>query len=490
MVNLDGRTRVTQSNTYKITVQIPKESAAWTEELTPDLMDLIPETDKRMCRLEVHLPPGTHSFVKGYGMPFSHSGEQIGDFLTQNAPHDCGLTLVEILQQRHFTFFVAAPSEAIQNNWNQPLPPPPRYPYGEEHHWSVERYEDILPENKGLRFAPAWSFDNDNEHLAALTHSQAQDIIWMHNAAQEMSQQRFRAYFVQSGDEDLQTARDLLAIVPLGRDFLTRHEQAWRRLVESGFVTLLLRNEADPDSDPAAWKARIVDTFSNPLHPTDQNDLVLRVRRPPPTSTQQPDFVVRGFRERNHANIEGQNNWNCVSLLFENLLHDYERKVGGVNELRPGAWPSNLTVFGISMEEAGVARAARSAVRPDIKLKMDLHRSLVRNNGYFEVLAPVPAPEQANDDEDFDELSAAMAKAQLEDSDEPQEVRSLPIADFLAFNPAKVEALLEEALPADRPRLLAHLSKAYLGFILVTAVRQPFFTFPYYTANSNKHSII
>jgi hypothetical protein len=477
VINLDGRTRVTQSNTYKITVQIPQESAAWTEELTPDLMDLIPETGKRMCRLEVHLPPGAHSSVKGYGMPFSHSGEQIGDFLTQNAPHDCGLTLVEILQQRNFTFLVAAPSEAMQNNWNQPLPPPPRYPYGEEHHWSVDRYEDILPENKGSRFTPAWSFDNDNEHLAALSHSQAQDIMWIYNAAQEMSQQRFRAYFVQSGDEDLQTARDLLTIVPLGRDFLTRHEQAWRRLVDSGFVTFRLHNEEDLESPPAEWKARIVDTFSNPVHPVDQNDLVLRVRRPPPTSIQQPNFVVRGFRERNHANREGENSWNCVSLFFDDLLHDYERKVDGVNELRPRAQASNPVVFGVSTEEAGLARATRSAVRPDIKFKMDLHRAMVRNNGYFEVLAPVPIPEQVNDDGDFDELSAAMANAQLEDHDEVREVRSLPVFNFLAFNPAEVEALLEQALPADRPRLLAHLSKVYLGFILVTAVSKLLFTF-------------
>jgi hypothetical protein len=61
-------------------------------------------------------------------------------------------------------------------------------------------------------------------------------------------------------------------------------------------------------------------------------------------------------------------------------------------------------------------------------------------------------------------------KAQLEDGDEPQAVRSLPVFNFLALDPAKVDALLEVALATNRPCLSVHLSKVYFGFVSATAV--------------------
>lgn len=78
---------------------------------------------------------------------------------------------------------------------------------------------------------------------------------------------------------------------------------------------------------------------------------------------------------------------------------------------------------------------------------MDLHRALVRNNGFFKVL--VPKKEGEKDDEEIDELSASMAKAQLEDGDEPRAARSLPVP--------------------------APLSKVYLDSALVTAANNIFF---------------
>lgn len=446
------------------------------DELTPDLMSLLPNADKKMSRIDVIIPPGSYSFVKGYGMPFSQPGEQFEAFMTQNAPDNFGITLIEILQSREFTFIVAYPSLALESHWMQPLPPPPRYPYGEEHFWSAERYEDILPKTKGPRFAPVWSFDNGNEHLAALSHSQAQDVMWIHNAATEISKLHFRTYFIDSGNEDPQHARELHIIVPLGKDFLTQYEQPWRRLAESGSVKLCLHDDED-DESPAEWKTRIEQVFSATMHPVDINDLVLQVRRPPPTSTNRPDFEVRAFESRldaTNAFRQSKDNWTCVSLLFEDLLHDYERKVDGLNELRPGAQPSNLVARGVSKKEAELARVQRPAIRPDIKFMMDLHRALVRNNGFFEVLVP------KKDDEEVDELSAAMAKAQLEDDDEPraESVRSLPVVNLLAFDPAKIDALLEEALPADRPRLRVHLTNVCLGFVLVTAVSNLLVMFP------------
>lgn len=160
---------------------------------------------------------------------------------------------------------------------------------------------------------------------------------------------------------------------------------------------------------------------------------------------------------------QSRDNWTCVSLFFEHLLHDYERKVDGVNELRHESQPSNAAALGVPKEVADFARVQRLPVRSDTKFKMDLHRALVRNNGFWDVLVP------QKDYEELDDLSAAMVKANLEDDDE-RGLRSLPDFNFLDFAEAKIDALLEEALPGDRQRLRAHLFKVVLGFLLVTAV--------------------
>lgn len=140
--------------------------------------------------------------------------------------------------------------------------------------------------------------------------------------------------------------------------------------------------------------------------------------------------------------------------MFENLLHDYERKVDGVNELRPGAQPSNLVACGVPKKEAELARVKRPAIRSEIKFRMDLRRALLWNNGFFEVL--IPKKEDEKENEEVDEPSAAMVKAQLEDDDELRAVRSLPDFNFLDFDKAKVDALR---------RWLCPLSASASGFI-------------------------
>ncbi|KAM0249671.1 hypothetical protein ACHAQJ_008968 [Trichoderma viride] len=463
----DGRDVIVPLETYKVTVQFPETAYCIIEELRPDLMSLVPNAKKYMSRIDVFIPPGSDCFVKGYGMPFSHSVEQIEAFITQNAPDNVGMTLADVLQLRQFSFIVAHPSIALENRWSQPLPPPPRYPYGEEHFWSVERYDDILPKTKGPQFPPAWTFDNDNEHLAALSHSQAQDVMWIHNAAMEIGKIHFRAYFITSGYEDPQDCRDLNVIVPLGKDFLAQYEQPWRLLVESGLLKLHLFDNED-DESPAEWKARIEEAFHVDVHPVDINDLVLRVRRPSPTSTQRPDFEVKAFRSRTDANValrQSQDNWTCVSLVFNDLLHDYERKVDAVNDFSPEAQPTNLVACGFSKKMAERAKVDRPKINEDIKFMMNLHRALVRGNGFYEVLVP------KKDGETMDQPTEAMAKAQLEDDDEPraEPPRSLPVVNLINLDQDKIAALLEEALPADRLRLRTHLVKVCLGLVLVTA---------------------
>lgn len=41
----------------------------------------------------------------------------------------------------------------------------------------MERYYDMLPMAKGAKFAMAWRFEDDNEHVAAMKQTRVQDII-------------------------------------------------------------------------------------------------------------------------------------------------------------------------------------------------------------------------------------------------------------------------------------------------------------------------
>jgi hypothetical protein len=277
------------------------------EKLSADILKKLPPTTKHMSLLKVKRTD--IRTVNGFGMPFAHSGHRSEEFIMGN-DKVCGNTLLDILQQQTFHFVVAAPDKILEKHWTQDMPGPFRYPYGEQHFWDEGRYEEMLPRTKGPQFNRAWSFDNDNEHLAALTQSQVQDVMWIHKASREIVEIRFKAYFINTQDCPPQQCNLFYAIVPLNKLFLARYKDIWRRIIKSGFLTLkLLHNEEG--EDPASWDARIQE-FSRSIvilnnHPTDNCDLVLQVRRPCQTeAAKQPEFEVKVFSDRRAATLAFQ----------------------------------------------------------------------------------------------------------------------------------------------------------------------------------------
>ncbi|KAH8122378.1 P-loop containing nucleoside triphosphate hydrolase protein [Trichoderma asperelloides] len=460
-----GRSHVVPAKTHLIRVVFPSSAYSLVEELTLSLLAAMPISDKKFCRLNVYLEPGTYSTVDRFGIPFADPGTKVEAIINHNEPMCAGKTLVDVLQQREFSFVVAAPSNAVHTNWCQDLPPPFRYPYGEEHFWSYKRYDDIISKNKGIQFAPAWSFDNDNEHLAALTQSQVQDFMWIHKASEEIGNIFFRAYFISPDDGDPQDCKELYAILSLGMQFLDLYRQPWSRLITSGSLTLRLFNNED-DMFPAEWNARIAENFSMAKHPAYIDDLVLQVQRPSRTEIdRRPDFEVKAFENRRSADIaqrQDRDSWTCVSLQFNNdLFRDYKRKIEAVNWFGTQTKPYNVLE---KMTEDG--RMALPPISGELQLKMDLHRALVRGNGFYKVLVPKKNDEEAN------QLTEAMAKAQLEEDDEPQAEMppcSLPVVNLIDLPQRHVNALVEEILPNDRVRLTKYLTKRYLGLVLVAA---------------------
>ncbi|KAL6825431.1 hypothetical protein J3E69DRAFT_366032 [Trichoderma sp. SZMC 28015] len=228
--------------------------------------------------------------------------------------HDASIDskpLVNILQQETYHFVVASPDQFLEKHWAQEMPAPFRYPYGEEHSWNDARYDEMLPEIKSKQFPPAVTFDNDNEHVAALTQSQVQDIMWVHKAALEIADIPLRAYFVPARDGPVEECKLFYAIVPLGKAFLEKYEEAWRRLTKDLLLTLNLWDDEQEDV-PVAWAARIqqasrgIDVLD--CHPSDNNNLVLYVRKPSKEDLKRDPISVKVFSDRTSATVALQNN--------------------------------------------------------------------------------------------------------------------------------------------------------------------------------------
>lgn len=124
--------------------------------------------------------------------------------------------------------------------------------------------------NRSPAFQVAWTFETDGAHLAAVCHSQAQDVIWVEEAAALLRKSPTRAYFVPLSD----TPRPPLfaAILALTPVFRAPFEYAWQRLFADTALRLRFRDGDHEES--ADWDCRLLEhpeTFSilqgHPLAP-------------------------------------------------------------------------------------------------------------------------------------------------------------------------------------------------------------------------------
>ncbi|KAL6794263.1 P-loop containing nucleoside triphosphate hydrolase protein [Trichoderma sp. SZMC 28012] len=458
-----GRTRIIPADTYSITIQLPTNSVVTHDELDEAMLKRLPDSTKTMCRIDVYPQDISEVVVKGYGMPFANKGNECDAFINDNGTIEGRFTLLNVLQQQSFSFIVAAPANAAMKNLFQPLPPPLRYPYGDVHIWDEARYQEMLPETKGPQFAARWKFDNDNEHLAAMTQSQVQDVMWIHNACQEIAEMTFRAYFINPQDCDPEHSRRFYVIVALNKQFLTRFENEWRRLTKTGYLKLKIF-ESEGDDWPAVWDARIQDAARGldimSRHPTDVNDFVLEVRRPSPKQVaRRPDFEVAVFEDRRSAT-----NW--VSLQFDDQVKDYESKVNAVCNFDPSSRPTDEAPPK-KPDEKAAEPPKKGPIPEDTKFKMALHRALLRGNGFYDVLVPKPSVSQ-----DFAEALGQLSPDDKEgdqSKDAPAPPRRLPVVNLVNIPKEHLDALFQEALPGDRQRFAKYMSERPLGVGAITA---------------------
>lgn len=480
LVNRAKRT-IPLADSYQLVVHFPMTPKLdfTVKQADDSLRKLVHATDKRLSSLVVRLADFPE--VIGFGMPFANRGHPSEGVVNQGECIEGDITLMDMIRRLEFHFIVASPDIPLFKQFDAGLPPPFRYPYGEEHFWDDGRYDEMLPKAKGHQFKPYWSFDNDNELLAALTQSQVQDVYWVYKASQQIAAIKFRAYFINPLNCLDSDCRLFHAIVPLEKEFLLQYEDAWRVLTKSGFLTLYLY-EDEKDDDPAKWDAKIqeasrtLDVLRN--HPVNQNDLVLHVRRPASSQVaRHPEFDVKVFGERRLANVafkEGKENWTCVSIDFDNLIRDYVRKVDAVNCFCSGAQPTNPIASGIPKDVVVAAQKAdkRLAIPPNLQLKMSLHRDVLRGNGFSKTLRSGIIDTA----EDKDDALAKLSELKLDDgepassSEMTKLLSHLPVVNFIDFDQARLAALLEFVLEEDRPRFVVYFSRRALGIAIITAV--------------------
>ncbi|KAF4976629.1 hypothetical protein FDECE_18452, partial [Fusarium decemcellulare] len=243
---------------WGLDIRFPREGFfRFVEPASDALKARFPSVTKEMSLVHVSVKDASLVKIRGFGMPFKNNSHPCEDWLLGGRAITRNHTLLDILQADSLKFVVPTPSSVLEKRWNvSELQPPFSYPYGTTHYWDKERYERILPENKGHQFVMSWSYHDDNAHLAALTQSQVQDMMWLDTAAREIRELKFPTYSIESQHED--TMR-YFAIMSPPTTFKTQYESALQRLVKDDSFQLLFFNSPEDDKPSGKWDAKVVD---------------------------------------------------------------------------------------------------------------------------------------------------------------------------------------------------------------------------------------
>ncbi|KAI1094479.1 P-loop containing nucleoside triphosphate hydrolase protein [Rostrohypoxylon terebratum] len=403
-------------------------------------MKLLPGVPADLSLVSFKLEQDASIVVQGFGIPF-------GDY--QHSTSTTGLTatndsqILDLIQKKEFFFLVMSPSDMLQKtlDMGKYLPSAPASnPYGDRPGWDVDRYRSEYSRIKSMRPIPAaYSFHNDNEHLRYLEQAVVQDVFWLEMAADQISRTRLEGYFIPQmgialGNSGYDTRYFVMPHegIPSGI-----HKDAWRRLTKDLSTLKVEIYETREDEEPVAkWTSTIVDHPDTIIdlqgHAVDvKNELVLAVQIPrlPPQGEKMPSrscmktYTSRSVAQR--ALLKGDGHWNYLSLRFHSQLTDCERRVYAICNFRPESLPSNRRTF---LEIKDLSSDSKELKLAGIKDRMELHRALLRGNGFYEWMTR-PAPN----------------------------------------NPQFVNALIEELLPEDQTRFKRYLQCRPLGFGLITA---------------------
>ncbi len=104
---------------------------------------------RQFVQMVVALHDGAHARVDGFGLPFANHGHPSESWINCTAPLAGDVKLLDLMQQRRFTFVVDNIFKKMEAFCDErSLTPPFSYPYGTNHGWNIEKYEALIPAKK------------------------------------------------------------------------------------------------------------------------------------------------------------------------------------------------------------------------------------------------------------------------------------------------------------------------------------------------------
>ncbi|KAK4149095.1 P-loop containing nucleoside triphosphate hydrolase protein [Chaetomidium leptoderma] len=420
---VEGGQGLAQAEEHSLCVKFPRGQTVTIEEAAPSLVTRLPGARSLVT---VRFNDGAQVKVDGFGMPFKNQEDpDVEGWINRNEPIVEGITLLDFLAQRTFCFvFVASPSTMAKEWDDTRLPPPFSYPYGSEHDWpsdaesrnpDLSRYANLLADTKSPEmFRPAFSYDDDNSHVAVVTQSAVQDEFWLYQAARSIERSSVRAYLADNGQGWY------YAILPLPKAFMDKYGDAWRRLAKDNEVYLDFEEQIEGvEPNPQSWLCTIVghpeqDFRAN--HSVLDHEVILQCRQP---FADREKFVPKTFSTRAAANAS------------------QKRSEGNRN-----------------------GNSGYSAQETQQQDQMDLHRAVMRGQGFYDWMTRPAA-----------NVGLIQARASASINEPPtRTARPPPVVNFLAIrDQAYIDALLEEVLPVDRAPFREYMVNRFLGIGIVTA---------------------
>ncbi|KAM0325791.1 hypothetical protein ACHAQA_007093 [Verticillium albo-atrum] len=390
--------------------------------------------------LTIRVMDNEQAEIVGLGWPCVNPSEpRIDDWVKKNMPVVADMTLLKLFQAREFHMVIGqTPDMVVKKLIHDDLMPADfTYPYGNEHKWNPDLYAEQLVKCRGPKqFLAAFSYRNDNDHLAVVSQSVVQDFFWLEKEIMNLREDKTPIYFVpRNMDVAPEECRSFYVVMPRENAFSQRYSNAWPRLTKNLSLQLMLYSQKHDSLTGGIWNCKLVQHPNSidelrRLHPTTDDDLVFEAWRP---------------------DLEDRSN----GPEYDVKTPDAERKVNAVMDFHPEAGPTNAISLGLE-ENVKLADVPAS-----IRDQMELHRAVLRGRGFYNWMAK-SAPGH-----DFADNSGAISLNPLR---EVTRLRQIPVVNFLAIKDEQyVEVLLSQALPQDRARFRGYMSERPLGIGIMTA---------------------
>ncbi|KAH7316633.1 P-loop containing nucleoside triphosphate hydrolase protein [Stachybotrys elegans] len=452
---------------HRITIKFPHGAYDLDIEGAPQaVFDLFPNLGKKdsgetkpLSLVRITLREGAQPTITGFGLPFANATDpEVEGWVNGNKPVVQSTTLTDMLRQRVFLLVVPATPD-LTSKYIGKFPPPFSYPYGQEQTWDLGRFKELIAANNGGSFERLYTHDDNNQLLTAINQSTVQDVLWLHEAATEIAEAKFPAYFPCEEDVDLTDSKKLYLIVPMTELYRKARQQAWGRLSkQEGFKVQFFDDE--DSRHPICERVNAAASFLPSAPPQNVNIFGVDAAKP-------SDILDRMALARAVIRGSGFYDWQ-TALSSEASLPDWLTGIlreTVIFELQKSKFMHGFNRF------AWVALADMEG-----SLMVEYHANSTIKLGHALSCAAklmLTASEEEQTDWSRNEIGLVqglISWVSKVSATEHSVIRPLPFVNLLDIEDSVyADAIIDEALPKDRSRFQSYLSCRPLGIGIVTA---------------------